>query len=194
MPPTLNDDYVFYGQVTKQIIDLSILTGENVASTTLPAPQIPNAPILHPVYSTDTVVTGTGDPNTNIILTIGSEEYRGNVNSEGNFTIEIPPQEVGTTIDGVIVNESGYESKKVSVTVLKTPEPPTLEQVYSNDTIVKGTGEPNLDVILTIDGDEYSGHIDENGNFTIEIPKQQAGTIISAVTVDKNRKKVYRLR
>ncbi|TRM09234.1 hypothetical protein FH966_07315 [Lentibacillus cibarius] len=133
LPPTENGEYEFYSQATSDVVDISVLSGENVATDTLQAPKLPEAPKMDkPVYTTDTVITGTGQANSNIIITTNHNEYEGKVDENGNFAVTIPTQKAGTTISGTIVNDQGYESKKTTVTVL---EPPTLAFDHVPDTL-----------------------------------------------------------
>lgn len=190
IPPSKNPDYVFYSEATNQLLDLSLLEGEDVARDTLEAPQFPEAPVINePVYTIDTLVTGTGEANADIILTINDEEYPREIDSEGNFSVEIPSQEAGTLIQAVVVNERGHESEEASVTVVEPPdtippEAPVVEQIYSNDSVVNGTGEAGTRFVLSIGGEQYEGDIDEEGSFRIDIPKQEPGTMITTVLID----------
>lgn len=188
--PNRTGEYVFLSDTTNKLVDLLVVSG-NPARATLAAPQFPEAPVIHvPVYTTDTNVTGTGEPNTTKILQIGNEEYIDRVDAQGNFSVAIPAQEAGTEIRGKIRKEQGHESDEAVAVVIEAPDTipsdaPIVDPVYSNDTIVTGRGEAGTTVVLTINGTEYEGTVDESGNYSIAIPTLEADTIISAVLIDE---------
>jgi large repetitive protein len=67
---------------------------------------VPFAPSVNEVNDTATVVTGTAEANTTIYVKVGSTVIgRGKTNAEGNFSIVIPVQKVGTKI-GVVVRDA----------------------------------------------------------------------------------------
>jgi len=191
-PPTETGEYSFMAEATDQLINLSLLAEENIATATLAAPQIPDAPVIEePIYTTDTQVTGTGEPNTTINLQIGNEEYTDQVDGAGNFSVDIPKQVEGTEIQGSIVDGQGYESNVTTVGVTippdtTPPEPPDVDYVFSNDTIVNGRGEPGATVTLEADGSVIGeGVVVDSGNFSVNIPEQEPGTVISATLTDQ---------
>lgn len=191
LPPTETGRYSFKAEATDQLVNLSILSEENIATATLGAPQVPNAPVIDlPVYTTDTQVTGTGEPNTSINLQIGNKEYTSQVDSAGNFSVDILAQVEGTEIQARIVDEQGYESNPTSAVVTlppdtTPPDAPLVDPVFSNDTVINGEGEPNTAITLTANSTEYEGIVDGNGNYSVAIPEQEPGTIISAVLTDE---------
>lgn len=190
LPPTPSGQYVFRAESTSELVDLSLISG-NAATATLAAPQLPAPPVLNePIYTTDTVVTGKGLANSSIVLRIGGNEYRGQVNAQGDFSVAIPQQPSGTTIVGRIINSQGYESGEVSVVVQEPPDmtppaAPIINSVYSNNTVVTGSGEANADVIASINGVEYSGIVGADGTYSVTIPQQNPGTVITVRLVDE---------
>ena len=186
LPATSDGQYVFQSAGTSGLIDLSILSND-LASLTLNAPVLPQTPsISQPIYSSDEVVSGTGEPNHKIIIRIGNEEYMGETDSEGEFSVTIPPQQEGTVIRAAIESDEGYESDEVSVTVVEPLERPELNPIYSRDSIVTGTGLPDYTVIVTIDNREYRTETDSNGEFSVTIEPQTPGTVIAAKLVEES--------
>lgn len=92
----------------------------------------PDAPIVDPVYSNDVVVSGTGEAGTRIVLTIGGENYEGEVDSEGNFSVSIPQQETGTVITAVLIDDAGNVSEASEVTVIEA----TVSFLYVPESIL----------------------------------------------------------
>jgi hypothetical protein len=67
------------------------------------------------------------------------------------------------------------------------PEPPTINDVYSNDTLVTGTGEPNTTVHLSIprENQSYQSIVNENGMYSVTIPEQEPGVVIEVQLIDE---------
>ncbi|WP_241433679.1 Ig-like domain-containing protein, partial [Listeria floridensis] len=57
---------------------------------------------------------------------------------------------------------------------------PTINKVTNMQTSVTGTAPANSTVKLTINGTTYTGTASSSGSYTITIPKQNVGTVISA--------------
>ena len=81
--------FTFYGEATKQLIDLSILSDTTPAKATIPYINIA-APEVNPVYSNHTTVSGTGEPNKKVTVEINGEFYYGNTDESGQFSVSIP--------------------------------------------------------------------------------------------------------
>ncbi|MBC1212510.1 hypothetical protein HB815_16410, partial [Listeria booriae] len=136
-------------------------------------------PTINGVTSDDTTVTGTGITGAKVTATIGSTTYEGTVEN-GAYTITIPKQAAGTTIS---VNQSkdGKTSESVSTVVTQgTVSAPTIGQVTTDDTTVKGRGIPGATVTVTIAGQERTATVDANGDYSVSIPAQAVGTEITA--------------
>jgi len=189
LPPTESGEYAFLANARSQLVDLSLLSADDLATATLTASTLPGPPVIHePVYTTDTHVTGTGEPDTTIVIQIDDNAYEDQVNAEGNFSVDTEGHELeaGTVIRGMIINSEGIESDEKSVIVVERPPPPIPDDVYSNDTMVTGSGKPNATVALTIHDTTYHGDVDERGDFSIGIPAQVPGTVISAVQITED--------
>ena len=61
------------------------------------------------------------------------------------------------------------------------PAPPILDNsiITTDATKITGKAEKGSTVVIQIDGKTYSGKVDESGHFTIEIPKQTTGTVLT---------------
>ncbi|MBC2322082.1 beta strand repeat-containing protein [Listeria booriae] len=136
-------------------------------------------PTINPVTTDNTSVKGTGINGATVTITIGSNTYTGTV-SGGEYTITIPKQAVGTVISAK-QSLNNQTSGSVNTTVTQgVVTPPTVNPVTTDDTAVTGTGMKGALVKLTIAGIDYTGLVDNNGNYSIAILKQPAGTIITA--------------
>lgn len=84
----------------------------------------------------------------------------------------------------------GNVSAEVSVSVPKLPDPVAPydmtavndSQNHPDKTIIAGKADPGAVVSVIIAGQTYSADVDDLGNFTLEIPKQEAGEIITVTS------------
>ncbi|MDM1709008.1 Ig-like domain-containing protein, partial [Thiopseudomonas alkaliphila] len=124
-----------------------------------------------------TIVKGTGEPGAEIIITDkdGEEVGRGEVGEDGKFEVVVEGGlNDGEEYEVVAEDKAGNQSEPETVVGDQTPpsKPGDLEINNEGDsTIVKGTGEPGAEIIITDkDGEEVGrGEVDEEGNFEIEV-------------------------
>ncbi|MBC2080172.1 hypothetical protein HCA99_13165, partial [Listeria booriae] len=148
------------------------------ASTTVVADTVA-PPTIKPVSSDDTIVKGTGVNGATVTLTIGGTDYTGTV-SGGEYSITIPKQSAGTVITAK-ESLNGKTSTSVNTTVTQgTVAAPTINSVKSDDTTVKGRGIPGATVTVTIAGQDRTATVDANGDYSVTIPAQAVGTVITA--------------
>lgn len=79
--------------------------------------EAPLPPVVNPVSSEDTVVTGTGEPGAGVTVTIGDDSTTGTVDEDGTFEIPIEAQPDGTEIEVVLTDGAGNSSDPVTVIV-----------------------------------------------------------------------------
>ncbi|MBC2333778.1 autolysin modifier protein, partial [Listeria welshimeri] len=182
---TVGNDGKYSIEIPKQakdkVIKVMLYDGQgNVspeASTTVVADTVA-PPTINAVTSDDTTVKGTGVNGATVTLTIGSATYTGTV-SGGEYSITIPKQSAGTVITAT-ESLNGKTSTSVNTTVTQgTVAAPTIGAVTTNDTTVKGTGVNGATVTVTIGSQDYTATV-SGGEYSITIPKQSAGTVITA--------------
>ncbi|WP_155569880.1 Ig-like domain-containing protein, partial [Pediococcus acidilactici] len=105
-------------------------------------------------------------------------------NAGDNYTFTEALIEESDIIDWHIIGDyAGVASLNTSHLMPAQDElnPPTVNQpVYDNTTTLTGTGEPNAEIIITLPtGGTLTTHTNENGDFSIAIPAQPAGSEIS---------------
>ena len=147
-------------------------------------------PIVNEVDSETTQITGKAENNARIIVKLeNNSTYTSNANSEGNFSVTIPKQDMNKKIRITQKPSNKLESEVVEIQVkgIKALKP-TILDVYEGQTKIKGNAEryANVKIILG-NNQEYTGQADSNGNYTITIQAQQANKIIY-VTQTPNRK------
>ena len=103
-----------------------------------------NPPTVNqPVYDNTTTLTGKGEPNAEIVITLPTGgTLRTHTNENGDFSITIPAQPAGSEIS-VSQNVNGQTSKEVKVPVQKAPEvieKPGIDAPHAGSKYVTGTG------------------------------------------------------
>ncbi|WP_192870463.1 Ig-like domain-containing protein, partial [Bacillus cereus] len=148
----------------------------------------PNAPKVNIVTDQDTKVVGTGEAGSKVSVVVdGKEIGSGTVDEQGNFTVNIPKQPGGKEIAVTLTDVSGNKSEATKINSKDTtaPEVPKVNEITDQDTKVMGTGEAGSKVSVVVDGKEIgSGTVDEQGNFTVGIPKQPGGKEIAVTLTD----------
>ncbi|MBC1316388.1 beta strand repeat-containing protein, partial [Listeria booriae] len=136
------------------------------------------APTIDAVKSDDETVTGTGITGATVTVAFGNQERTAQV-IDGKYTVSIPKQAAGTEITAK-QTLNGKTSDSVKTTVTQgTVAAPTIGQVTTDDTTVKGTGINGATVTVKVGGQEYPATVTD-GEYSVTIPKQAFGTEITA--------------
>ncbi|WP_436942360.1 Ig-like domain-containing protein, partial [Staphylococcus xylosus] len=152
--------------------NVSSETTTTVVDTTAPA-----APTVNEVTSEATMVSGTSEPDSTVTVTFpDGTTATGTADDQGNYTVDIPTTvnlDGGEPIRVVATDKDGNVSSETTTTVVDTTAPaaPTVNEVTSEDTQIKGTAEPGSEVTVTFpDGTTATGTTDDQGNYTVDIP------------------------
>ncbi|MCZ1994181.1 LPXTG cell wall anchor domain-containing protein, partial [Enterococcus faecium] len=91
----------------------------------------------------------------------------------------------------VVVTYPDGSKEEVEVTISvedkKAPNKPQVDPITEGDQIVTGKTEPNAEVTVTLpNGSQYHGTADKNGNFTVKVPKLEAGTKVIVTATDES--------
>ncbi|MBC1359301.1 immunoglobulin-like domain-containing protein [Listeria booriae] len=181
----VDDNGVYSITIVKQPAGTTVtakqeINGKSSANATATVTQgAVTPPTINPVTTDDTKVTGTGMKGTLVKLTINGMDYTGLVDNDGKYSIDILKQAEGTGIVATAIFNGKSSTTTVTSVIQGTVATPTISSVTTEDTIVKGTGTTGAVVTITIGSNTYTGAV-TNGNYSIIIPKQTAGTIISA--------------
>ncbi|MGV3129916.1 Ig-like domain-containing protein, partial [Staphylococcus simulans] len=156
----------------------------------------PDAPVVNGVSSDATQVTGQAEPGSTVTVTFpDGTTATGTTDDEGNYTIDIPTGvklEGGEEITATATDNTGNVSDTGATNVTDTtaPDAPVVNGVSSDATQVTGQAEPGSTVTVTFpDGTTATGKVDEDGNYTIEIPSNLnlvGGENITASTRDES--------
>ncbi len=148
------------------------------------------------IFEGDNVVTGTGEPGANITVTLpDGSEVTGTVDENGNWTIDLPinlggGDEITVTqdVDGNVSTDNGKAIGTLTPEVTPLPkeiDDIEVDKIIEGDDSISGTGEPGAEITVTLpDGSEITGEVDENGNWTIDLPINLGGGDEITVTQD----------
>ena len=149
----------------------------------------PAKPMVNPVADNATQVTGKTEADATVYVNADSKQIgTGKANSNGDFTVTIPKQKAGTVLTVYAEDAAGNRSEEVKVTVAdKTPPAkPSVDMVADNSTTVKGKAEAGATVYVKAGSTQLGkGTANGNGDFSVSIPKQKAGTVLTVYAEDK---------
>ncbi|EUJ47793.1 immunoglobulin-like domain-containing protein [Paenilisteria rocourtiae] len=138
--------------------------------------------------SLSTSVTGLAEANSTVTIRNGTTVLgSGTANSSRQYTISIPAQPAGSTITATAV--LGNLSAPAVSTIVQpaTLEDTTLDSLTNQSTSASGTAHPGATVRIengtTVIG---TGTADNNGDYTIPIPAQAVGTVVTAQATFNN--------
>ncbi|MBC1889400.1 hypothetical protein HCA63_13680, partial [Listeria booriae] len=165
--------------VGTEITAKQTLNGETSSSVSTTVTQgTVAAPTIDNVTTDDEKVTGTGINGATVTVKVGGQDYPATV-TDGKYSVTIPKQAFGTEITAT-QTLNGKTSSDVKTTVTQgTVAPPTINPVTTDDEIVKGTGINGATVTVMIGNQEYPATV-TNNEYSVAVPKQPSGTIISA--------------
>lgn len=93
----------------------------------------PDAPMLDQVTNKSTSVSGTAEAGSTVVIRAGSKELaRGEVGSDGTFTLPIAAQDGGTVLTAIAIDEAGNESDETTTTVVKV-ESEVTDRIAGSD-------------------------------------------------------------
>ncbi|MDQ1143744.1 hypothetical protein QE429_000571 [Bacillus sp. SORGH_AS 510] len=150
----------------------------------------PGKPVVHEVTDKDTVVSGLAEVGATVAVTVGGSEIgSGTVVEDGSFTVAIPVQMARVELKVTVTDAAGNVSEATVVVVrdVTVPEKPIVDQVLDKDEVVTGKSEPGAKMVVSkSDGTEVGSAVaGSEGYFSIQIPKQKAGTELTITATDK---------
>ncbi|MCY1597842.1 Ig-like domain-containing protein, partial [Staphylococcus pettenkoferi] len=161
------------------------------ATTTVSDKTAPDAPTADEITSESPSVKGTAEPGSTITVNIpGHDPITGTADDNGNYEIDLPKDlQGGEEVTITATDKDGNVSGETKQTVKDTtaPDTPTINDVTSSDNSVSGTAEPGSTVTVTLpDGTKVTATADDNGNYTIELPKTlNGGEELEVTATDK---------
>lgn len=138
---------------------------------------------INKVTTESTNVSGTAEPNATIVIKDGSNNViaSGRAGSDGIYSFSIPKQAEGTLLVAE-ASADGFTSEASTLVVRDGINQTTINALTSESTIVSGTAEANASIVISnATGELGSGKVGSDGKYSITIPAQPAGTVVTAV-------------
>ncbi|MFD2368408.1 Ig-like domain-containing protein [Brevibacillus sp. GCM10020057] len=178
-------------EITGKLL-IKLQPGATVLDSTVKDTVAPDAPLVSPVNSSSTTVTGTTEAGATVTVkkgaaTLGTSAAAG---PDGSYSVTITAQPAGETLSVTAKDASGNVSSATNVTVNAaadtTPPPaPVVAQVKDNSLAVTGTAEAGSAVTVKRGAVALgSAYTAGNGVFSVTIPAQPTGTQLSVTATD----------
>ena len=195
------------GQVTPKSVGTAIITATSVdggsqatSEVTVIASQLDTLEpsIIYDVYDNSSEVTGIAAAGLTVEIKAG-EEILGTTttNLNGYFTVDIPNQPAGTSLEVLVRDENGKENSTIVIIessfTLKTPN---VNWVKDSDTKITGSFDRDSTIVVKARGEVIgTGQVDETGHFSINIEPQNEGTVlsVSARNIDGYESKISKV-
>lgn len=154
----------------------------------------PTAPKVSSFSDTMTMLTGTAENKSTVIVMNGTKKVGQATTSSGKFSVKLSKQKAGTTLTIYVLDAAKNNSKSVSIKVSdKTAPPtPTSSAVTTKSTSLTGKTEPKATVYLYKGKTKLATKVaDAKGVYKFTFKAQSSGTKLSlyAIDVAKNKSK-----
>lgn len=163
-------------------------TDKVTSSLVLYAKWLPAGPIINPINDNDTTITGKTEANATVVVKNKDVVIAtGKANADGIYSIAITPQKAGSVIIVIATDVDGNQSEASSITVLDrtAPTAPSVNTIDDNDATISGKAEANAMIVVKNNGTTIAtGKANAEGNFSLVITKQKAGTVLTMIAID----------
>ncbi|KAA0548449.1 hypothetical protein FZW96_07700 [Bacillus sp. BGMRC 2118] len=108
---------------------------------------------------------------------------------DGSFSVNIPLQASGKELVITAIDKANNRSQSVIRTVkdVTSPSKPQVNEVTASSTTITGQAEPGTNVEAKVNNLVIgNAEVNVEGQFTIKIPTQKAGTIIEITVIDSS--------
>ena len=183
---------------------------ESIAITNINK-EILERPVIDAYDNNDFYITGKAEPNADIYFETATGTYTSVVGVDGKYSYALPIQAAKTKISAYVQDKNGRISDKTTITVKRVgPNYPTIEPLTNTEAEIRGNlNDTDADAFVIIGNKVYvssdlgAGYykkskrynsklqivetdiiVDDNGEFTIDIPVQYAKTSIKIYTTD----------
>lgn len=138
------------------------------------------APSVPSVTEFSSVLAGTADAKSWVVISVGQAQYRVKADAQGNWSIDNPIQDGGSAAI-YSVNQFGVRSEDIQIAQLPALIlPPKMPEIIESEEYLSGTADPGNAVIVTHNGQEYTAIADENGHWSMLNPLVSAGSMTIA--------------
>lgn len=154
-------------------------------------------PTVDPITEGDDKITGTGIPGAEITVTLpNGDKLPITVDKDGNWTVDIPAglePKAGDEIKVIQIEDGKDTSGEVTATVGSKGQSktPIVDPITEEDNKITGKGEPGAGITVTLpDGGKLTTDVDEDGNWTVDIPigsDPKAGDKITVIQTEDGK-------
>ncbi|WP_226643053.1 Ig-like domain-containing protein, partial [Mesobacillus subterraneus] len=175
---------------TELLVTATDETGNESEITTVTVMDItpPTLPLVNEVTDQSVSVTGQAEPLSKITIKIGTQLVAsGTTAPDGNFSVGINEPRAGTILSITATDSAGNTSevKEVIVKDVTAPAAPQVDVVTELAVEVFGRAEAGSRIEIKVGSQLLaSGTASSDGYFSIEIPKQVAGTMLKVIATD----------
>ncbi|MCM3728908.1 Ig-like domain-containing protein, partial [Neobacillus cucumis] len=149
----------------------------------------PAKPVVNEVTDKTTSVSGQAEAGSKVEVKVsGSVIGSETAGMDGKFSIKIPVQKAGTQLVVTATDPAGNASETTTVEVkdVTTPAKPVVNEVTDKSTAATGQAEIGSKVEIKVNGSVIgSGITGTDGQFSVTIPIQKAGTQLVVTVTDK---------
>ncbi|MBP0724380.1 hypothetical protein J5Y03_04165 [Bacillus sp. RG28] len=146
----------------------------------------PDAPKVKDLLDIDKFIKGKAEAGSKLTIKVGSQIIAtGTADQNGEFSIPIKEQKAGTVLIVTATDSTGNVSKETLVEVKDTtpPEMPSVSRVTYNE--ISGKAEAGSKITIKVGSQIITtGTTDQNGEFTLSIKEQKAGTVLIVTATD----------
>ncbi|MGD6803489.1 cell wall-binding repeat-containing protein [Rossellomorea aquimaris] len=135
------------------------------------------------------VITGSAKSHSTVTVTGEKEKWSSVSDENGKFKVSIPVQPAGTflTISAIDSEGNQSESLKLKVKDVTPPSLPEVDEITDQSTVLTGSTEAGASVIVSNEKEEIgTGEADAGGHFSIDIPIQGPGEILTVIATDSS--------
>ncbi|MBC1373655.1 hypothetical protein HB847_14975 [Listeria booriae] len=147
-------------------------------------------PVINPITTKDTTVSGKGEPGSSLTVNVNGIEYSQVVANDGAWIISIPKQAIGSAVTAKSVLNGVSSSETTTYVLYDGPSTPTIDKVTNLSKEITGTGDPGNTITITVktgeDSISYSGKVDDFGAYSIPIYTPEAGSTVEAMAKDSS--------
>lgn len=136
-------------------------------------PKLPNIPSTPEVIERGEYLVGKADAGNTVIVTKDGQEYITVADENGDWSMLNPLLSTGL-IKIVAIDATGQHSEETGLAQINLPRWPT---VLETGEILVGIADPNVVIIINANGVEYRTIADASGNWSIDNPIANGGTL-----------------
>ncbi|WRP06373.1 Ig-like domain-containing protein [Rossellomorea aquimaris] len=139
---------------------------------------------VNPILNNQSKVTGTAKSGSIIKVMSGTKELGSGTAKSGTFSVSIPIQKADQILEMIISSQAAKTSIKKRVE--KAPNKPYVNKLTNQSVSISGSAEPNLKVNVKNSSRKIiaSGTVNDEGDFSIKIPKQKEYSTLYVTVLD----------